>query len=104
MAAPRRFDIDELLTRPGTYVNAQTEVVVIVDDSADVDSEIFEDAGDEWVLVSDETPVDEHARDDLLESFQAKYHPGASGAIDASEDDEDEIDDIEPDPDDPDEL
>lgn len=104
MAAPRRFDIDELLTRPGTYVNAQTEVVVIVDDSADVDSEIFEDAGDKWVLVSDETPVDEHARDDLLERFQTKYHPGASGAIDASEDDENEIDDIEPDPDDPAEL
>jgi hypothetical protein len=104
MAAPRRFELDELLTRPGTYVNAQTEVVVIVDDSADVDSEIFEDAGDEWVLVSDETPVDEHVRDDLLERFGAKYHPGASGAIDASEDDEDEIDDIEPDPDEPEEL
>jgi hypothetical protein len=104
MAAPRRFELDELLTRPGTYVNAQTEVVVIVDDSADVDSEIFGDAGDEWVLVSDETPVDEHTRDDLLERFGAKYHPGASGAIDASEDDEDEIDDIEPDPDDPEEL
>ena len=104
MAAPRRFDIDELLTRPGTYVNPQTEVVVIVDDGADVDSEIFEDASDEWVLVSDETPVDEHARDDLLERFGTRYHPGTTGAVDASEDDEDEIDDIEPDPEEPDEL
>ena len=103
MAAPRRFDIDELLTRPGTYVNPQTEVVVIVDDAADVDSEIFEDASDEWVLVSDETPVDEHARDDLLERFGTRYHPGTTGAVDASEDDEDEIDAIEPD-EDPDEL
>jgi hypothetical protein len=104
MAAPRRYDIDELLTRPGTYVNPQTEVVVIVDDSADVDSEIFEDASDEWVLVSDETPVDEHSRDDLLEHFGTRYHPGTTGAVDASEDDEDEIDEIEPDPEDPDEL
>jgi hypothetical protein len=104
MAAPRRFDIDELLTRPGTYVNPQTEVVVIVDDSADVDSEIFEDASDEWVLVSDETPVDEHARDDLLERFGTRYHPGTTGAVDASEDDEDEVDELEPDPEDPDEL
>src|SRR6476619_5026612 len=101
MPALRRFDIDELLTRPGTYVNPQTEVVVIVDDAADVDSEIFEDASDEWVLVSDETPVDEHARDDLLERFGTRYHPGTTGAVDASEDDDDEI---EPDPEDPDEL
>ena len=104
MASPRRYDIDELLTRPGTYVNPQTEVVVIVDDSADVDSEIFEDASDEWVLVSDETPVDEHSRDDLLERFGSRYHPGTTGAVAASEDDEDEIDEIEPDPEDPDEL
>ena len=104
MPALRRFDIDELLTRPGTYVNPQTEVVVIVDDAADVDSEIFEDASDEWVLVSDETPVDEHARDDLLERFGTRYHPGTTGAVDASEDDEDEIDELEPDPEDPDEL
>jgi hypothetical protein len=104
MAAPRRYDIDELLTRPGTYVNPQTEVVVIVDDSGDVDSEIFEDASDEWVLVSDETPVDEHARDDLLERFSSRYHPGTTGAVDASEDDEDEVDELEPDPEDPDEL
>jgi hypothetical protein len=104
MAAPRRYDIDELLTRPGTYVNPQTEVVVIVDDSADVDSEIFEDASDEWVLVTDETPVDEHARDDLLERFGTRYHPGTTGAVDASEDDEDEVDELEPDPEEPDEL
>ena len=103
MPALRRYDIDELLTRPGTYVNPQTEVVVIVDDGADVDSEIFEDASDEWVLVSDETPVDEHARDDLLERFGTRYHPGTTGAVDAADDDEDVIDEIEPD-EDPDEL
>ena len=97
MAAPRRFELDELLTRPGTYVNAQTEVVVIVDDSADVDSEIFEDASDEWVLVSDETPVDEHSRDELIESFQATHTPDPTSAVPADEDDVDEVDELEPD-------
>src|SRR3954463_5106397 len=104
MAAPRRFDIDELLTRPGTYVNPQTERVVIVDDAADVDSEIFEDASDEWVLVSDETPVDEHARDDLLQRFGSRYHPGTPRAVHAPADDHGQGDELEPDPEDPDEL
>jgi len=104
MAAPRRFDPDELLNRPGTYVNPQTEVLVVVDDSAHLDAETFDETGDQWVLISDATPVDEHARDELVESFQARYHPGASGAVDSDHDDEDVVDDIEPDPEDPDEL
>ena len=64
MADPRRFELDELSIRPGTYFNPQTEVVLIVDDTPDVDHEIFDDVdpgeGADWVLISDEAPVDEH--------------------------------------------
>ena len=80
MADPRRVELDELLNRPGTYFNPQTEVLVVVDDSPELDSEIFnmEDyEGADWVLISDEIPVDENRRDELLEAFQVRYHPGA---------------------------
>jgi len=84
-------EIDELLLRPGTYFNPQTEIVIVVDDSSQLDSEIFnmEDAeGADWVLISDEVPVDENRRDELLEAFQVHYHPGA--ATDEDDDDEPE--------------
>jgi hypothetical protein len=32
--------------------------------------------GADWVQISDEVPVDEDRRDQLLESFQVHYHPG----------------------------
>ena len=58
MPALRRFDVDELLTRPGTYFNPQTEIVVVVDDSAHVDLELLDDDADddaaEWILLSDD--------------------------------------------------
>lgn len=79
MADARRFELDELLNRPGSYFNPQTEVLIVVDDSPELDSEIFnmeEFEGADWVLISDETPVDEHRRDELLEAFQVHYHPG----------------------------
>ena len=41
MADDRKFELDELLVRPGTYFNPQTEVLVMVDDSTSVDTEIF---------------------------------------------------------------
>jgi hypothetical protein len=91
MADPRNFELEELVNRPGTYFNPQTEVVLIVDDSPELDSEIFnmeEYEGADWVLISDETPVDEHRRDELLEAFQIRYHPGA-----ISEEDDDDLDD-----------
>jgi hypothetical protein len=100
MADPRRFELEDLVVRPGTYFNPQTEVLVVVDDSPDVDSEIFdlEDyEGTDWVLISDETPVDEHARDELIESFQAANQPGITGAVPADEDDVEEVDELEPD-------
>ena len=102
--ALRRFEIDDLVNRPGTYFNPQTEVLIVVDDSPDIDNEIFNmeefEGADDWVLISDESPVDEHVRDELLERFQARHSPTASGAIAANEDDEDEVDELEPDPDD----
>jgi hypothetical protein len=96
MADPRRFELDELLNRPGTYFNPQTEVLVVVDDSPELDSEIFnlEDLeGADWVLVSDETPLDEHQRDELLERFQIRHQPDA--LVDHAEDLEQELEEDE---------
>ena len=109
MARPRRYEIDELLVRPCTYLNPQTEVLIIVDDSAEIDQATLEadsGAGDgDWVLVADETPVDEAARDELLERFQATYHEGGPSTVLDDEDEEDLDDEEELEPDeDPDEL
>lgn len=79
MADPRRIELDELVNRPGTYFNPQTEILIVVDDSPDLDTEIFnmEDfEGAEWVQISDEVPVDEHRRDELLEAVQVHLHAG----------------------------
>jgi hypothetical protein len=94
--AMRRYELDDLVNRPGTYFNPQTEVVVVVDDSPDIDSEIFnmeEFEGADWVLISEESPIDEHARDELLERFQSRHAPAADGQIEA--DDEEEFDGFE---------
>jgi hypothetical protein len=90
MPDPRRFELEELINRPGTYFNPQTEVVVVVDDSPEVDAGIFnmeEFEGADWVLVSDEVPVDEERRDEILEAFQTR-HAGAD--LDADPDEEPE--------------
>ena len=79
MADDRSFELDDILVRPGTYFNPQTEVMVVVDDSASIDREIFnleEFEGADWVLVADDLPVDEPKRDELFEGFQATYHGG----------------------------
>ena len=110
MARLRRFEIDELLVRPGTYFNPETEVLIVVDDSPEIDQATFDadpaPEGAEWVLVSDEAPIDEAARDELLQDFQATYQ-GATTAPTLDDEDEDlddeEEDELEPDPD-PDEL
>ena len=104
MARDRRFDIEDLATRPGTYFNPQTEVLVIVDDSSSIDSEIFnmeEFEGADWVLISDDVPVDESQRDEILETFQSTFH-GGDGRMQLDE--EDEEDDVEDDDDEPDEY
>ena len=41
MADDRRYELEDLLVRPGTYFNPQTEVLVVVDDSNSMDAEIF---------------------------------------------------------------
>jgi hypothetical protein len=102
MASERRYEIDEVLLRPGTYFNPQTEVLVVVDDSASMDQEIFnleEFEGADWVLVSDDLPIDEPQRDELLESFQANYHGGDGRQVsEAAVEDPDALDlDDEPD-------
>ena len=76
--ADRRYELDELLIRPGAYFNPQTEVMVIVDDSPSIDTEIFnmeEFEGAEWVLIADDLPVDEAKRDELIERFQVTGRP-----------------------------
>jgi hypothetical protein len=84
MASDRRIELDDALVRPGTYFNPQTEVMIVVDDSTSLDREIFnleEFEGADWVLVSDDVPVDEDQRDQLFEGFQAHYHGGDGRAV-----------------------
>jgi hypothetical protein len=100
MADPRKVDLEDVVNRPGTYFNPQTEVLVVVDDSPELDSEIFnmeEYEGADWVLISDEVPVDENRRDELLEAFQVRYDPGANAARDDEEFDDLEIEEDEED-------
>jgi ABC-type Fe3+ transport system substrate-binding protein len=94
--AMRRFELEDLVNRPGTYFNPQTEVLVVVDDSPELDAEIFnlEDAeGADWVLVSEESPIDEHVRDELLEKFQVRHTPAVDAQLEAE--DEEEFDGFE---------
>ncbi|HWI71728.1 MAG TPA: hypothetical protein VNT55_07215 [Baekduia sp.] len=98
--AMRRFELDDLVNRPGTYFNPQTEVLIVVDDSPDLDNEIFdleEAEGADWVLISDEAPVDEQTRDDLIERFQARHSasPTADTLSEPEEDDPDDFDGFE---------
>ena len=102
MPALRRFDVDELLTRPGTYFNPETEIVLIVDDSAHVDLELIEDEEEdevaEWILLGDDPAIDEHKRDELVEAFETR-RARSTARDDPDEDEVDEEDDLEPDPD-----
>src|SRR2546421_10158367 len=93
----RRFDLEDLVARPGTYFNPQTEVLLVVDDSTSINSEIFnmeEFEGADWVLISDDVPVDEPQRDEILENFQSTFH-GSDGRDpeDEDEDEDEELDD-----------
>jgi len=101
MKDARRFQLDELTIRPGTYFNPQTEVLVIVDDSPEVDHEIFEAEefeSTDWVLIADDAPVDEDKRDELIEQFRVTYLPGGEVSLAGEdEEDEDEEDELEPD-------
>jgi hypothetical protein len=88
------YEVEEMLNQPGTYFNPQSEVVVVVDDSAAIDQEVFNNVegyeGAEWIRVSDEVPVDEDGRDRALESFEARAQGAealAPDALEASDDD-----------------
>lgn len=94
MAHARRVELEDLLNRPGTYFNPQTEVLVVVDDSPELDSEIFnleEFEGADWIQISDEVPLDEHRRDELLEAVQVHLHPGSAEVEEAGADSSDEL-------------
>jgi hypothetical protein len=101
------YEVEEMLNQPGTYFNPQTEVVVVVDDSASPDQEVFNNLegleGADWVRVSDDVPVDEDGRDRALEAFETTNQGGtaiATNALEESEDDfEEEDEPPEPDPD-----
>ena len=101
-------ELDDLLVRPGTYFNPQTEIVVVVDDSQSIDQEVFNMEafeGADWVRVSDEVPVDTDALDTAMERFQTVRHAPAGVSVQATElepDDDDLVEDeeeLEPDPD-----
>src|SRR4030095_4451771 len=97
MADERRFDLDDVLLRPGCYLNPQTEIMVVVDDSPSIDGELFnleEFEGADWVLIADEVPLDEARRDELLETFQATYSGGDGRTKEISVSSDDEEDDF----------
>jgi hypothetical protein len=80
----RIIEVDDMLLRPGTYFNPQTEIVVVVDDSTSIDQEIFNMEayeGSDWVRISDEVPVDEDRLGSTLEEFQTHYHGGTAGSL-----------------------
>jgi hypothetical protein len=100
MARLRRFDLEELSARPGTYFNPETEILIVVDDSTHPGAELAEetDAGD-WILVGDEVPLDEAQRDELLERLEVRAV--RAGQRDENDDDDvvEEEETLEPDPD-----
>lgn len=96
MADLRRFDLDDILHRPGTYVNPQTEVVIVVDDTATVDAELL-GGGDAWILVSDEVPLDEHTRDEMIEKLELRARRSGSAVADddLDVDDDEEVEEVD---------
>ena len=106
--ADHRVELEELLVRPGTYFNPQTEVVVVVDDSISIDQEVFNMEayeGADWIRISEEVPIDEDARDEALERFQTDYHPASERTLTAvaleGGDEEEEEPTLDPDEDAP---
>jgi hypothetical protein len=100
MARLRRFDLEELSARPGTYFNPETEILIVVDDSAHPGAELADETdGGDWILVGDEVPLDEVGRDELLERLEVRAV--RAGQPDEDEDDElvEDEEELEPDPD-----
>jgi hypothetical protein len=100
MSKARRFQLDELTLRPGTYFNPQTEILIVVDDSPEIAHETFdadEFDGVDWVLISEDSPLDEQRRDELVERFQLTHQPGADHLAedDVNDEEDDEEDELE---------
>jgi hypothetical protein len=100
MARLRRFDLDELAARPGTYFNPETEILIVVDDSTHPGGELAEDAdGGDWILVGDDVPLDDARRDEMLERLEVR----AARATEREDVDDDDVveeeEELEPDPD-----
>ena len=97
MADVRRYELEELANRPGTYYNPTTEVVIVVDDSTAIETVLVdEDDEMEWVLLGDEPAVDEHKRDELVTRFETR---SVGTGPDTDDDIVEEEDELEPDPD-----
>jgi len=97
MADARRYELEELANRPGTYYNPTTEVVIVVDDSTAIETVLVdEDDEMEWVLLGDEPAVDEHKRDELVERFETR---SVGTGPDTEDDVVEEEEELEPDPD-----
>jgi hypothetical protein len=99
MARLRRFDLDELASRPGTYFNPETEILIVVDDSAHPGAQLADSDDDaEWILVGDEVPLDDAQRDELLERLEVTAaRAGQREEVDDDDVVEDE-EELEPDP------
>ena len=98
MANVRRFDLEDITNRPGTYFNPTTEVLIVVDDSAALEAGLLEDDDEaEWILLGDDPVIDEHRRDELIEAFETRQ---VGTTLPESDDEvvEDE-EELEPDPD-----
>ena len=98
MADVRRFELEDLAQRPGTYYNPTTEMVIVVDDSTAIETGLIdENEGSEWVLLGDEPAIDEHRRDELVEAFETR----SVGTTVPENDDEvvEDEDELEPDAD-----
>lgn len=96
MSAPDNvFELDDLLVKPGTYFNPQTEIVVVVDDSASIGQEVFnmEDyEGADWVRISDTVPLDSDALDTSMERFQTEHHGRGTVSEVTLEEEHDDLD------------
>lgn len=97
MANVRRFDLEDLVLRPGTYYNPTTEVVLVIDDSTAIETGLIEESDDaEWVLLGDEPAIDEHKRDEIVTAFETRSVGTGPESDDEVVEDEEEL---EPDPD-----
>lgn len=96
MANVRRFDLEDLVLRPGTYYNPTTEVVLVIDDSTAIETGLIEESDDaEWVLLGDEPAIDEHKRDEIVTAFETRSVGTGPESDDEEVEDEEEL---EPDP------